>query len=435
MRIGDVLVGRGVISAEQLQEALRAQVMWGGRLGTNLVELQYCTLDDLSRAIGVQCGLPAALASHFEKADLELQLQVSPETADRLQALPIVRAGKRIVIASAAPLDDKALAAIAVELGVERQMLVQSVAAEMRIRYQLELVYGLDRPQRFKRSRGTTDQSALFKLKDLGRNVGTAPVLGKGTLLPGTRIDGVPPEGTHERRSYLRTLADIVAGNADAPRAHPLVQLVDATAAARPLAIGSNPMPKLDMAVIADSLPEALVEIELSRDRDELARRIVGSVARFVPHSRAAMLLLVRGTAAVSASSLSRDGSDVPAIAVPLDHAGLVAAVTKRKVICRGSSGDLSPIDYLLLSSLGLPYGDLVVSPLTLAGQVIGMIILATVPGTKLDDVPTISSAASAAFARLMREVSGDRSIRPAHRHVTPGTGTNFALPRTSTSH
>jgi hypothetical protein len=431
MRIGEILVARGFITADQLQEALRAQVMWGGRLGTALVELQFVSLDDLSRALGVQFGLPAALASHFERADLELQLKLSVDLAERLQCIPLIRAGKRIVIAAAEPLDDKALALVATDLGVDRQMVVQSVAAELRIRYQLELVYGIARPQRYMRARGTTEQSALFRLKDLGTNHLGCAVIGAGTLLPERCIPAEePPEGTAERRTYLRTLADILAGNNDAARSHPPVQRVDRAAAARPIAIGTDAIAKLDSVVVADMLPEALVEIELSPSREELARRIVSTVGRFVPHARAAMLLLIRGTAAVSAASFCRDGSDLAHVAVPLDHAGLVAAVTKRKVISRGSSGDLSPIDYLLLTSLGLPYGDLVVSPLSIAGHVIGMIVLAVESGGRLDDVPSITSASSAAFGRRMSEAGGE-SVRPLSRQKP--VKRHYALPRTIT--
>jgi hypothetical protein len=37
MRLGDILVSRGLITREQLEEALFAQRQFGGRLGTNLV--------------------------------------------------------------------------------------------------------------------------------------------------------------------------------------------------------------------------------------------------------------------------------------------------------------------------------------------------------------------------------------------------------------
>ena len=70
---GELLVAAGLVTPEQVEQALRAQVMWGARLGTNLIELGFVDLDALSTALGRQHALPAALARHFEKADAELQ--------------------------------------------------------------------------------------------------------------------------------------------------------------------------------------------------------------------------------------------------------------------------------------------------------------------------------------------------------------------------
>jgi len=51
-RLGELLVAAGLLTPEQVEQALRAQVLWGGRLGTNLVELHYLELDPLSAMLG-----------------------------------------------------------------------------------------------------------------------------------------------------------------------------------------------------------------------------------------------------------------------------------------------------------------------------------------------------------------------------------------------
>src|ERR1043165_265155 len=61
-RLGEHLVAAGLTTADQVERALRAQVLWGGRLGTNLVELHFLELDPLSTTLGRQHRLPAALA-------------------------------------------------------------------------------------------------------------------------------------------------------------------------------------------------------------------------------------------------------------------------------------------------------------------------------------------------------------------------------------
>jgi hypothetical protein len=155
-RLGELLVAAGLLTAEQIEQALRAQVMWGGRLGTNLIELHFLELDPLSKMLGRQHHLPGVLARHFEKADPELQRMLSADFAERFSCIPVLRMGPEhhIVIASIAPLLPRQLAIIGDELAVEVERLVPAIAPELRIRYQLERVYGIRRAARFLRARG-----------------------------------------------------------------------------------------------------------------------------------------------------------------------------------------------------------------------------------------------------------------------------------------
>lgn len=157
-RIGELLVAARMLTPEQVEQALRAQVLWGGRLGTILVELHYLELDPLSRALGHQHHLPAALARHFEKADPELQARLPPEIAHRFSCLPLLPMGpgQHVVIAVLAPLAPRQLAVVASELAVDVARLVPAVAPELRIRYQLERVYRIRRAPRFLRARGAS---------------------------------------------------------------------------------------------------------------------------------------------------------------------------------------------------------------------------------------------------------------------------------------
>src|ERR1700759_950998 len=122
-RLGELLVAAGLLTPEQVEQALRAQVLWGGRLGTNLVELHYLELDPLSKVLGRQLHMPAALSRHFEKADRELQRRLAPELAERFSCVPLVRMGAEphIVIATLGPVEPRPLAVIADALGCAPQ--------------------------------------------------------------------------------------------------------------------------------------------------------------------------------------------------------------------------------------------------------------------------------------------------------------------------
>ncbi|CAN5327920.1 hypothetical protein BH11MYX1_BH11MYX1_43540 [soil metagenome] len=131
--------------------------MWGGRLGTNLIELGLIDLDELSRALGRQHELPAALARHFDRADPALQAELPAELAERYGCVPLLHlADGKIALAGMDPIDAEGLAEIAAALGVEPSELVMSIAAEQRMRYQLERVYQIARDARYLRSRGGT---------------------------------------------------------------------------------------------------------------------------------------------------------------------------------------------------------------------------------------------------------------------------------------
>src|SRR5437868_10074910 len=97
-RLGELLVETKLLTAEQVEHGLRAQVMWGGRLGTNLIELGHLDLDQLSSALGKLLKMPAALARHFEKADPAVQRLLSTEFAERYSAVPLMRVASGKVV-------------------------------------------------------------------------------------------------------------------------------------------------------------------------------------------------------------------------------------------------------------------------------------------------------------------------------------------------
>jgi MshEN domain len=163
-RLGELLVAARILAVDQVEAALRAQVMWGGRIGTNLIELGCLDLDGLSRALGRQHRLPAALARHFDVADPNLQGRMTADVAEKFSCVPLVRAQHNIVIAATGPLDARALAIIGDELGVGGNEIVVSVAAELRIRYHLERVFKIPRTTRFLRSRGKTVPPFPFQI-------------------------------------------------------------------------------------------------------------------------------------------------------------------------------------------------------------------------------------------------------------------------------
>jgi len=379
MRLGELLIEAGVITPAQLDEALRAQVMWGARLGTSLVELGYLDLDALSNALGFQQHLPAALASHFDRADREIQRLLSPSHADKFEAVPLFRVGGRaVVVASAEPLDEHTLAVITDELGCER--IIESIAPELRIRYALERVYQIMRPQRFLRAPGSARARSVALAFD-----GAAKLeIPEAQSVDVQRVEGVQRveiESPRERRRYVRTIADGPA----------------------------EPVPKsraMTLDGVDDELPVALAAIERAADRDRIAKLAIAAVAHLEPATEAAALLTLRGAVAVSWTSFRRDGKPVAALALPTEPPGVVASALRTKETSRVAPGELSDLDERLLGAFGLEWGALLAAPLIVNGRAIGLLVVAAREAGASTTVEAISKAASAGFARLMREAT-----------------------------
>lgn len=85
-KIGEVLIRAGHLTQEGLEEALDWQVLYGGRLGTNLVELKLVEEEQLARALGKQLG--AEVAWGELAVDPSLVSAVPRHVADRHEIVP-----------------------------------------------------------------------------------------------------------------------------------------------------------------------------------------------------------------------------------------------------------------------------------------------------------------------------------------------------------
>jgi len=61
MRLGDLLLGQGLVTAEDIEAALQRQKQQGGRLGTHLVAMGVMTVDKLVMALRGQQEVDATL--------------------------------------------------------------------------------------------------------------------------------------------------------------------------------------------------------------------------------------------------------------------------------------------------------------------------------------------------------------------------------------
>jgi len=429
-RIGELLVARGLLAAAQVEQALRAQVVWGGRFGTNLVELGLIDLDTLTRALAGQHALPAALAHHFEHADRELQQRFDADLADRLSIVPVLRlADGRVAVACMDPLDAERRGDVARALAIEPRQLVVSIAAEQRMRYQLERVYGIARSARFLRKRGQSitpfpvlgeveapvDSEVDLEIPiEIGETViepsAPAPRVADRAASPPealaalideaaatAAVPGDEPTG-RERRHYVKTL-----GDDDQARPAGEVKALGRIAIRK---AATGPVPKPESTRATASLSDALRAVRRGSNRDRVAELVLDALNRFAPVCDAAMLMVVRGDVVIGWKSFSRRGAEPAEIVVPLDQPGLVPNVVRSNGSLRATAGDLGSIDRLLLGALGQPDGELAVVPIAITGRVVCVLAAAVDKDSAVGIVESVAAAAAHAFARLIAEAS-----------------------------
>src|ERR1700761_1092683 len=129
-RLGDLLVREKVITADQLEQALREQGTSGTRLGAALVKLGFLSDDDVTNFLSRQYGVPAINLNYFE-IDPSVVKLIPHDTAKRYQILPLSRVGASLTIAMVDPTNVFAMDDIKFMTGFNIEPVVASESAIM----------------------------------------------------------------------------------------------------------------------------------------------------------------------------------------------------------------------------------------------------------------------------------------------------------------
>jgi len=150
-RLGDLLIENNMITQTQLEEALRAQTVFGGKIGTNLVELGYISEASLTNFLSAQLNIPATKPEDFTNIPPEIIQLVPKEFALEHKLVPLQKNGKRLKVAISDPYDARGID----ELSFKTNLIIDlSIAPEILIVYALETYYGIIREARYIRLTG-----------------------------------------------------------------------------------------------------------------------------------------------------------------------------------------------------------------------------------------------------------------------------------------
>jgi hypothetical protein len=138
MKLGTLLLRNAAIGLSQLEAALRNQVLYGGRLGTNLVELGFIDLELLSAYLAELSGFPIATPTLLDEVEPTLLEKLGPDDAHSLRSIPLGYLGEgtdAVAVAMVEPTRTDALDTLAERL---KARILPYVVPELRALYYLE---------------------------------------------------------------------------------------------------------------------------------------------------------------------------------------------------------------------------------------------------------------------------------------------------------
>jgi type IV pilus assembly protein PilB len=107
-RVGDILIEKGLVTQEILEQALNIQKQTGKRLGQVLVDESFITDDDLADAISERLEIPKLSLENIVISPELLRL-FNADMARRHELVPVFKLGKTLTVAMVDPLDLVAL--------------------------------------------------------------------------------------------------------------------------------------------------------------------------------------------------------------------------------------------------------------------------------------------------------------------------------------
>jgi len=163
-RLGDDLIAEGLLALDQLEEAIEYQCIYGGKLGTSLVELGIVEEDQLAKVLSQQLRL------HYIKPELLMNvpketLQLVPrEIAIKYKVVPYHKEGRRLFLAMTDATNLTFIDDLSFKLN---HIIIPLAIPEIRLMLALKKHYGLQLSPRFEALSAQLNRRAKAKQKSV----------------------------------------------------------------------------------------------------------------------------------------------------------------------------------------------------------------------------------------------------------------------------
>lgn len=146
MKLGEALVNSSIITRDQLKQALERQVIFGGRIGSNIIELGFVKEKEMLSFLSSFFKVPAVKVADLSAIDPEVIASISRDAAEKYKILPFKKDRNRLHVAM---LDPRSLSSVDEIRFLTGFDIIPHVITELRLLYCLEKYYDLKRDLRY----------------------------------------------------------------------------------------------------------------------------------------------------------------------------------------------------------------------------------------------------------------------------------------------
>lgn len=390
-RLGELLIQEKLVTPEQVEEALETQVVHGGRLGTNLVELGFLKETDLARVLGRQHNLPYAAGEMVP--DPQALALVDRQFYDDHDVLPMRVDATRLTVAVLHPNQVKPLELLGFKAG---KRVVPVVIPEFRMNQLLRKHTKAFRPMR------PIDMNTLRPSKRRGDD----------------QPKPVSAEDLINEDDFAKIYANAMAGGAEGEILEGVIvededPVITGEALSPQVAVRASPPSSFEPEPSPLTFVEAQKLLQASADREDIAT----TVLRFArSRFKRALLLNVRGDLVTGWSGLGQGVSRraVQHIGVSLREANTLKLVRDLRSHFVGPMKRTSGMDvfYTLLGG-GYPT-TAVVMPLLVRGKPVHLLYVDQGPGQvtppDVGELMIVSQSVTRSYEALIRQRKAARA-------------------------
>jgi hypothetical protein len=403
----------------ELEEASQATVLYGGRLGTSLIELGILTPEQLDAALARHHGLPEIPREWLARPDAGARAALHVDLIKRQRAFPLSFEKRSLHVGMVDPRNEAVLDNLAFASGC---LIVPYALAEFRFVDLMRRVFAvapsarfrtlLDEGNRARAMRGREDQ----RKRAAAERAKSDPLLDIAPLAPDTELS--------DRDAF------IVAQTVSAPALEPAVSAAPRPpAAATPTAPDPAPQqqhappptleidpatPLLDRRAGRPTLEALERTIAESKDRAQVIDASIALARRF---AEVVALFVIRGGMAAGLAAERGDNTlDVDAALIPLTADNMLARCYSTREPQRAAPG--SALDKLLARVLRSDEGtELAVFAIAIGERVVSLLVAQPAGGV-------MSATAAAALGAIAPQIGGayERLIREQKQkaHAAP---------------